>query len=284
MKIGFIGLGHLGKTIARHLIDEGMSITVWNRTKEKATDLGVPVASNPAELINKVDVVILNLFDSEAVESVLSGKNGLLSGNCKGKIIVDTTTNHFESAVRFHSVVCGSGASYLECPVLGSVGPASQGALTVLVSGQKSDFERSMPILERMGKKIFWLEEPGLAIKMKLINTLVLGSLMAAGAEAVALGESAGIPREEVIDILLAGAGNSAVLIGKRDNFVRAEFPTQFSSALIYKDLHYLQDLCRAIKRPLLTGSIIKEVYAMARSKNIEGEDFSAVYRVFREN
>jgi len=281
MEIGFIGLGHLGKTIARHLKEEGFSLSVWNRTKEKAADLGVPIAATPADLIKNVDIIVINLFDSAAVESILTGNDGLLSGNCKGKLIIDTTTNHFESAARFHERVHEAGAFYLECPVLGSVGPASAGALTVLVSGNKMEYERARPVLEKMGKKIFWLKEPGLATKMKLINNLVLGSLMATGAEAVALGEAVGIPREEVVDIILSGAGNSAVLNGKRENLAHATFPTQFSSALIYKDLHYLQDLCRAIRKPLFTGSIIKEMFGLARSGQIDNEDFSAVYKIF---
>ena len=89
MKAGFIGLGHLGKAIAKRLISEGVSLTVWNRTKEKAADLGVPVADTPAALVSATDIVFLNLFDSEAVWSVLTGGEGISAGDCKGKIIID---------------------------------------------------------------------------------------------------------------------------------------------------------------------------------------------------
>jgi 3-hydroxyisobutyrate dehydrogenase len=283
MKVGFIGLGHLGKTIAIRLTSQGIDLVVWNRTAEKAADLGVPVAKSPADLISQTDVVFLNLFDSNAVAAVLDGENGLLRGNCHGKIIVDTTTNHFDSVPRFYEDVKQHGACYLETPVLGSVVPASNGALTVLVSGDNGAYEQVKPLLEKIGKAIYYLGEPTLATKMKLVNNMVLGTLMATGAEAVALGEAAGVSREMVVNIILSGAGNSMVLNGKRDMLIREDFPTQFSSALIYKDLHYLQDLAKSLKRPLFTGSATKELYAMTFSKGIAAEDFSAIYKVFRQ-
>ena len=282
MKVGFIGLGHLGKTIAKRLISQGVDLVVWNRTKEKAADLGVPVAESPADLISKTDVVFLNLFDSNAVAAVLDGKDGLLRGYCHGKIIVDTTTNHFDSVPGFYETARQHEACYLEAPVLGSVMPASNGALTVLVSGDKEAYEQVKPLLDKIGKTIFYLSEPTLATKMKLINNMVLGTLMATGAEAVTLGEAAGIGRETVVNVLLSGAGNSMVLNGKKDMLINENFPTQFSSALIYKDLHYLQDLAKTLQRPLFTGSATKELYAMTFAKGIAAEDFAAIYKVFR--
>jgi len=283
MKAGFIGLGHLGKTMARRLIGEGVELVVWNRTREKAEGLDVPVAGSPKELLSSVDIVFINVFDSDAVASILYGKDGLLEGDCRDKVIVDTSTNHFDRVPAFHADVKKQGAAYLESPVLGSVGPASLGALTVLASGEKSAFDRAKPYLDKIGKSIFYLEQPGLATKMKLINNLVLGTLMATCAEAVTFGEKAGLSRETVVDILLSGAGNSAVLAGKKDKLVRGDFSTQFSSALIYKDLHYLQDLAKSMKKPLFTGSVVKEVYGMAYAEGIEGEDFSAIYKIFKE-
>jgi 3-hydroxyisobutyrate dehydrogenase len=280
--VGFIGLGHLGHTIARRLIDHGVSLTVWNRTPAKAVDLGVPIAASPKDLAASVDIVIINLFDSDAVEAILTGPEGLLSGPCAGKVIIDTTTNHFGRVGEFYARAREHGATYLECPVLGSVIPASQGKLTILVSGDKAAYESVWPLLSLMGSTLFYLAEPALATKMKLVNNLVLGSFMATCAEAVALGEAAGIDRSEVIDILLAGAGNSMVLAAKKDKLKNEEFSAHFSSALIYKDLHYLQDLCRTLNKPLFVGSTVKELFAIVRSRGIDDQDFSAIYEVFK--
>ena len=138
MNLGFIGLGHLGKAIAGRLIACGHSLTVWNRTPTKSGDMEADVAASPASVTNNAEIIFLCLFDSQAVSSVLNRDNGLLSGNISGKIVVDLSTNHFREVTVFHELCAKSGAVYLEAPVLGSVVPASQGALTVLVSGSGS--------------------------------------------------------------------------------------------------------------------------------------------------
>ncbi|HXX81180.1 MAG TPA: NAD(P)-dependent oxidoreductase [Thermodesulfovibrionales bacterium] len=282
MKAGFIGLGHLGKAMAKRLISEGVELVVWNRTREKASDLGTPVADSPAALLSQAEVLFMNLFDSAAVEAVLAGKDGLLKSDCTGKILIDTTTNHFEMATYFHELLKKHGGFYLESPVLGSVVPASVGMLTVLVSGDKNAFDKTLPWIEKIGKNIFFLEKPALATKMKLINNLALGSFMAAIAEALAFGESAGIDKSRVLDILGAGAGNSMVLNAKKEKLLHEDFSTHFSSSLIYKDLHYLQDLARTLKRPLFTGSITKELFGMTLSKGMDALDFSVIYKIMK--
>lgn len=283
MKIGFIGLGNLGSALAKRLVAEGVDLTVWNRTKEKAAALGFHTAESPAALISSSDAVFLNLFDSEAVLAVLSGKGGILEGDCKGKLIIDTTTNHFGQVLEIHETMKTHNISYLEAPVLGSVAPALQGALTVLVSGDKAAFDRALGLIEKIGKNIFYLGEPALATKMKLVNNLVLASFMATIAEAVALGEDSGIEKAKILEILSVGAGNSTVLNAKKDKLLKEDFSAQFSSAAIYKDLHYLQDLAKTLQRPLFTGSMAKELFAMTYSDKLEDLDFSALYLVMKK-
>lgn len=282
MKIGFIGLGNLGKAMAKRLISEGVELIVWNRTIDKAKELGCLIANTPSELISQVDMLILNLKDSIAVKDVLINQNGLIYGNCENKIVIDTTTNHFEEVLEFYSLLKEKRAYYLESPVLGSVIPASQGLLTVLVSGDKTAFERAKFILEKIGKSIFYLEKEGVATKMKLINNLVLGSFMATLAEAIVFAEQSGIDKERAIEILLSGAGNSMVLNVKKQKIIDEDFTPHFTNALIYKDLDYIHDLAKLLKRPLFTGSILKEIYATALLKGVENEDFSSIYKIFK--
>lgn len=282
MKIGFIGLGNLGKAMAKRLISEGIDLIIWNRTIEKTRELGCSVASSPAELISRVDILIINLRDSEAVREVIKMNDGIIYGNCSDKILIDTTTNHFIDVLNFHEVFTEKNAYYLEAPVLGSVIPASQGLLTVLVSGDRIAFDKAKSIIEKLGKTIFYFEQKGLATKMKLINNLVLGSFMATLTEAIALAEESGINRQEAINVLLSGAGNSAILNVKKQKIIEEDFSPHFTNSLIYKDLDYLQDLAKSLKRPLFTGSIIKELYAIAISRGFENEDFSSIYKIFK--
>ncbi len=283
MKVGFIGLGHLGKPMAKNLISQGADLMVWNRTREKAEDLGVEMAHSPADMMSKADVIFLNLTDSRAVESVMHSEDGLLEGDCQDKIVVDTTTNHFEDVEKFSKVFEEKGARYLETPVIGSVIPASQGTLTVLVSGDREVYQRALPYLKIIGEPVFFMGEQGLATRMKLINNMVLGSLMSTLAEAVVIGEEAGLDREKVLEILSAGAGDSKILNAKREKLLNEDFSAHFKSSLIYKDLHYLQDMVREMKMPLFTGTIAKELYGITLSKQMEDMDFSAVYKALKK-
>jgi len=281
MQLGFIGLGHLGAAIAGRLVTCGHTLTTWNRSAGKAPSLEHTPAASPRALSEDVDVIFLCLFDSQAVHDVLTGPEGLLSGDLAGKTVIDLSTNHYNEVGRFHTICKAAGADYVESPVLGSVVPATNGALTVVVSGEAAAFERIKPLLENIGQNLFFLGEAGLATKMKLVNNLALGSIMATIAETLAMGEAAGIARGDVLDILSVGGGKSLVLDAKKQKLLEGDFSTHFSNALIYKDLHCLQDLAYELKKPLHAAASVKELYARTFEEGFAHEDFSSIYRLF---
>lgn len=283
MAIGFIGLGNLGKAIANRLIAEGEDLIVWNRSKGKINGLKAKIVDSPQQLIEETDILFLCLSDSNAVKSVLENGGGLLKADLTGKIIIDTTTNHFDSVMAFYRKVQEKGGSYIEAPVLGSVVPASSGNLAVLVSGDMKSYEIVRPLLGKIGKKIFYLEKPSLATKMKLVNNFVLGSFMSTVAEALVLGEDIIGQKEMVLDILASGAGNSAILNGKREKLLNGDYSPHFSMAMIHKDLQYLEDLAKAENRPLFNGVVARELFAKSIPAGMENLDFSAVYTILRE-
>ncbi|MDD3732713.1 MAG: NAD(P)-dependent oxidoreductase [candidate division Zixibacteria bacterium] len=282
MKTGFIGMGTLGRVMAERLISEGASLIVWNRTLEKTRGLKATTAETPASLITSSEIVFLNLFDSVAVREVLTGKNGLLAGDCTNKIIIDTTTNHYDAVPAFYEACQNAGAAYLEAPVLGSVVPASKGALTILVSGQEDAYLKARPYLEKLGQHIFFLEKPTLVTKMKLVNNLLLGTFMTSLAEAVVLGEKIGLERGKVLEILAVGAGNSGILNAKKQKLLDEDFSPHFAAATIYKDLNCLEDLARSLKHPLVTGTAAREIFALTTENKTEHLDFSVVYKILK--
>jgi 3-hydroxyisobutyrate dehydrogenase len=283
MAIGFIGLGNLGTAIARRLISEGEELIVWNRSRLKAEELGAQIADSPADLISRVSICFLCLSDSNAVKAVLEDRKGILHGDCSGKIVADITTNHFETVRSFYTMLGERGGSYLETPVSGSVVPASQGNLVVLVSGDNKSFETVRPLLRKIGKHIFFLEKPSLASRMKLVNNLVLAAFMIAIGEALAFGEDVGIPRKTILDVLSVGAGNSAVLTGKKEKLLNDDFTPQFSVAMISKDLKYIEDLAKAQNRPLFCATVAGELFNKAIAARMETLDFSSIYKVIKE-
>lgn len=285
MKLGFVGLGHLGKAIAGRLLDQGHELVVWNRSPDKAADLPatrVARAESPAAVARDCDVIFLCLFDSAAVRAVLDGDRGLLAGAVQGKRIIDLSTNHFRDVLDFHEQCRAAGVDYLESPVLGSVVPAQNGALTVVVSGDREAFDRSRSLYNDIGQHVFHFDTPAQATKMKLINNLTLGSFMATLAEALALGEDVGIDKGNVLEILGVGGGNSMVLNAKKAKLMDEDFAPHFTSALIHKDLHCLQDLAYERKRPLYTAALTKELYARTYAEGIDQQDFAGIYQLFK--
>lgn len=281
MNAGFVGLGHLGRALVTRLKSQGVELTVWNRTLDKAKGLDVMVTDTPSSLLSKNKLIFLSLFDSSAVLDVMRMKGGLLEGDLNGRIIIDTTTNHYSRAEEFHRVFSDRGASYLEAPVLGSVVPALNGALTVLASGSRGAYDEALPYLQKIGSDIFYLDAPGLPTKLKLINNLVLASFMATLAEAACLGEAVGTDRKTALEVLSKGAGASAVLEAKKDKIIKEDYSVHFKTELLYKDLHCLQDLAKLLNRPVFTGSVIKELYAVAM-KDSATLDFSAIYKAIK--
>ena len=283
MKIGFIGLGSLGRAIAERLLSQGVDLIVWNRTKEKALSLGTEVANSPADLISKVDKVIVIVFDSKASEEVIFGSKGLVKGPIEGKTVIDLTTNHYAYAEIAYEELKKLGANYLDSPVLGSVIPAKKGELTAVVGGDEEVFKDNVSLLEKFCKHIFFVGPAGQGSKVKLINNIVLGGFMDLLAEAIALGERAGVPKEKMIEILNAGAGKSYILDVKKQKILDEDFSTHFSVNLIYKDLHYAQDLIKDLGLLSFTTCAVKETYALARTKGLGDKDFSVIYKLFKE-
>ena len=290
MAVGFVGLGNLGRAMAARLVGQGVELVVWNRTSEKGQAFVsecrqsgiVSLAESPIRVAERTQIIFLNLFDSPAVQEVLTGRDGLLAGNCRGRILVDTTTNHFETVLSFYQLATAAGATYVEAPVLGSVVPASQGALTVLISGDCEAYNTVKPFLDILAKTIFYLEQPALATKMKLVNNLVLGSFMAAIAEAVSLAESCGLPRARALDILASGAGNSDVLNAKRQKLINGDFSPHFSVAAIHKDLRYLSEMIQTLGSESVISQSPEKLFRLAEEQGLGANDLSAVYEAIR--
>lgn len=283
MAIGFIGLGNLGTAITKRLTDMGEDVKIYNRTKSKVEHLGYKIIDSPKKLIEQCDIVFMCLFESSAVENIFNMEEGILEANLEGKTIIDLTTNHFEQVLTFHEKIEQKGGDYLEAPIFGSVAPALQGLVTIVTSGKKEIFEESKPLLEKIGKEIFFLKEPGQASKMKLINNLCLGSFMATLAECTALGEACDIEKPKLLEILGVGGGQSLVLKAKTQKLIDEDFSAHFSNNAIYKDLHTLQDLAYSKNQPLYTATVPKELFGKMKKDGKGEEDFSSIYQLFKD-
>jgi len=283
MQIGFIGLGNLGKEIAKRLLQGGFSLKVWNRTQEKAKDLGVEVAQSPYEIANTCDPIFVIVFDSEATREVIFGDEGLIQGDLKGKTIIDMTTNDPSYVREAERRLKKIGAFYIDAPILGSVIPARKGELTLLLAGDEEKAKAYQFLYQTFAKNIYYLGEAGRASQLKLINNLVLAVFMEAIAEAIALGEKLGFPKETLLEVLGNGAGKSMIFEVKRQKLLEEDFSPHFSADLMYKDLFYLSKLLKEKDEVSFMASIAKELYGLTRKKGLGTLDFSVIYKVLKE-
>jgi len=274
MKISFIGFGKLGAAIANNLSNY-YDIVGFNRTFEKVKN--VKFKTNNLKDIAENDTIILNLSNSKAVEEILFGDRGLINFGLKDKIIIDTTTNHFEKVLDFHQRVSELNSSYVEAPVIGSVIPALNGQLTVIASCKTDTFKKIKNILEHMGKKVIHFTEYGLATKLKLINNLVMSNIMFAISEGLAFGEKIGLNKSDIIEVLENGAGNSLILNAKKEKLLNENFDAHFDLKTLLKDLNYADEMFERFNLPILS-SCTKNIYSIASNMGYSEKDFSSIY------
>jgi 3-hydroxyisobutyrate dehydrogenase len=278
-------LGNLGRAIAKRLREVFPSkvFYVWTRDTSKKELFASEINSVPLKDLGKipddVGLIFICLFGSDEVDFVIE------KINAREKIVVDITTNHPDRTPNFAERVARSGGIYLETPVLGSVIPASQGELTMLVAGNKTAYEIVKDILSSIASKIFYLgEEIGMASKMKLINNLVLGSFMSAICEALAVGEKLGFQRELIIEVLKNGAGNSTILSAKEEKLKNNDFSPHFSVSLIKKDLDYLFDILKEkFYSDNLPFNCVRSAFGTAKLYGLSQLDFSSIYIFYKK-
>jgi 3-hydroxyisobutyrate dehydrogenase len=215
MEIGVAGLGRMGVAISQRLMEVGHTLTVWNRTAAKAkplADAGAKVASTPADLAGRVDAVITILTDAAAIDAVYDGSAGLLTAPVKGKLFIEMSTVAPETEIALASRVRGKSATFVECPVGGTTGPAQQGKLIGLMGAEPEDAPRARPILEQLCRRLEHCGPVGAGAMMKLAINLPLMIYWQALGEALALCRPLGLDPDRMIDLFADTSGGANVL------------------------------------------------------------------------
>lgn len=284
MKLGFLGLGAMGAPMAGNLIEAGHELTVWNRTPERAEPFaraGARRARTPAEAAGGAEAVILMLADADAVREVLFGENGVVETLPESAAVIDMSTIGVEDSLENAEVLRALGHPMLDAPVTGSVPVAEAGELTILVGGEESLLEKHREVLEVMGRRIFHLGPTGSGSRMKLVNNLIAASNLAALAEGLALGEAAGIPAGQQLEVLMSGAAASKMCEIKGANMAERSYDPKFKLSHMVKDLNYALELGRDLAHALPVTGLVTQVFT-AGLKDRGEEDISAVFEVSR--
>jgi len=281
--IGFIGMGHMGSHMASRLISAGYRLTVYDRTREKAQAIaGATVAGTPGEAAANSDVVISIVTDDAALEEVMFGPHGVLAGTHAGSVIIDMSTVSPRASRRLFQAAREKGVPMIDAAVSGSVLQVEQGNLVIFVGGEQETYQQCQPILDTLGQNSFYMGTSGMGTTMKLVVNTLLGLGMQALAEAIALGEKAGLGKDVLLDVL----GQTAVLTpgqkSKLENVKRGQYPTQFALSLQHKDLRLILNEADEVSVSMPATAVALQMYTAALTKGMDA-DFSILIEFMKQ-
>jgi 2-hydroxy-3-oxopropionate reductase len=285
-KVGFIGLGIMGKPMAKNLMDAGYELSVHNRSREPVDELaedGAAAASSPKEVAESSDVIVTMLPDSPQVEEVVSGEDGVLEGIGEGALLVDMSTISPVVTEELAEKVKERGASMLDAPVSGGDVGAIEGTLSIMVGGSEEDFERAKPLFDVMGKTVTHVGPTGTGQVTKAANQVVVALTIEAVSEALVLGSKGGVSPEKILDVLSGGLAGNKVMEVKREKFLSHTFDPGFRSELHHKDLGIALAAGREYGVALPVTAIVDQMLLSMKKKGWGGEDHSALLRVIED-
>ncbi|MEM1942519.1 MAG: NAD(P)-dependent oxidoreductase [Candidatus Caldarchaeum sp.] len=286
--VGVIGLGRMGSKLAENLLKKYETV-VWNRTVSKTAELsakGAIAASSPAELARKSTVIISMLATPEATTDVILGRGpyrgvGVLDGLSPGKVVVDMSTNSPIVVRRMAVELSSRNVDLLDAPVMGSVQAAAEASLTILASGNPSTFEKVRPILESMGRRVWYLGDVGRASSLKIIFNLHLWLMTAAFAEAFTLAKRAGLDPSLTLEIWNSSNQKTYISETKGPKILKNDWKAAFTVDLALKDLHILSELAEELAFPLFLGGVVRELYKSCASMGLGDFDFAAIAQFY---
>ncbi len=261
-KIGFIGLGIMGKPMAKNLIKAGYPLVVHNRSQGAVKELaseGAISAASPREVAELSDLVITMLPDSPDVEQVVLGETGVVEGIRPGTLFVDMSTIAPATTEKIYKILKEKGVESLDAPVSGGEVGAKEGTLSIMVGGQEDAFKRALPVFEAVGANVVHIGKPGAGQITKACNQIVVAVTIQAVAEAMTLAKKAGIDQEKVREALLGGFAQSRILDVHGKRAIDRNFQPGFKVKLHRKDLGIALQTARELSLPLFTTAQVAQ-------------------------
>lgn len=284
-RVGLIGAGLMGAPMARRLLAAGVDLLVHNRTREKAravVDDDGRLADSPARLAARVDIVILMLADTPAVEQALAGKDGVLSSLAPGSLVIDMGTTSVAATRAFADDVRDAGAEYIDAPVSGGVVGAEQGTLSIMAGGSEASVERAMPLFGLLGSRVTRVGDCGAGQIAKAANQVIVGLTIAAVSEGLALAAHAGADVGRVREALVGGFASSRILELHGKRMQDEEFAPGGRCITQRKDLAQALDLAGQLGMELPVTSLVRDLYDRLIGDGDGDLDHSALYKLYR--
>jgi 2-hydroxy-3-oxopropionate reductase len=284
--IGFIGLGIMGRPMARNLLKAGYPLVVHNRSRAAVDDLvsaGAKAAPSPREVAQQSEIVITMLPNSPDVELVALAKDGIIEGARKGLILADMSTIAPLVSRNVGEALAARGVAMLDAPVSGGEKGAIDGALSIMVGGDPAVFQTVLPVFQAMGKTITHLGPLGSGGFTKLANQIIVAVNLTALGEALTLARKAGLDRELTLKALAGGLAGSRCLDQKTPNYVAGTYTPGFKIDLHFKDLGLIMETARTLGVPLPATAVVQELFNALRVKGRGGLDHSAIITLLED-
>jgi len=281
-RIGFIGLGIMGKPMARNLMKAGYDLVVHNRSREAVDEIageGAIPASNPREVAEQAKIVITMLPDSPDVRDVVFGENGLLEAMGDGSLLIDMSTISPVTTLEVVEALAAKGAHALDAPVSGGDKGAIAGTLSIMVGGDAGDFERAKPIFEALGKTIVHVGAAGAGQTVKACNQIVVALTFEAVSEALVLGSKAGVDPHKIVQVLSGGLAGNKVLELRGESMIAHNFQPGFRINLHRKDLGIALDAGKSYNVALPATAQVNQMFTAMVASGFGDLDHSALLR-----
>lgn len=281
-KVGFIGLGIMGRGMTRNLLKAGFDVTVWNRTASRIEELvadGAKGASSPAELAKNCEVIFCCVSDTPDVEAVLVGENGVIHGAKAGSLVVDMSTISPQATREIAAKLQEKQIHMLDAPMSGGSEGAAKGTLSIMVGGEAAQFERALPYFQVMGKTTIHMGDIGAGQLTKLVNQILVVVNMLAAAEALVFAQAGGLDLKKTIDVISGGAAGSWMWANRGSQAIVRDFRPGFTIDLQQKDLRLVLEAADQMGVPVLSTSMVFNLYRTLQQMGLGSEGNHALIK-----
>ena len=275
MRVAFLGLGIMGRSMAVNLVKAGHEVTVWNRTSGKDVE-GARTASSPADAARGAEVVWMCVSDTKAVEKLLFGPDAVEQSLAESMIIADSSTISPSATQRFAERVKARGVDYIDAPITGSKIAAEAGSLIFMVGGDEAVLARLQPLFQAMGKQVFRMGETSKGQATKLAMNLQIALIFEGFAEALTLAAKLGVDVEKLLPLIQASMVRSGVVDYKAPFILKRDFTPNFPLRLMLKDIHLALDAAKESRVRLPGLEAVEEVYDLAAEEGHQDLDYAA--------
>ncbi len=285
-RIGYIGLGIMGRGMAHNLLRAGFPLTVWNRSSERVAALltaGAEAGESPEDVASRSSIIFTCVSDTPDVEQVILGEDGVIHGAKAGSIVIDASTISPKATREIAVRLAERGITMLDAPVSGGSEGAEKGTLSIMVGGTTAAFERALPVFQAIGKTVTHMGPSGSGQATKLVNQILCVANMLAASEAMLLAQASGLDLSKTLQAVGGGAGGSWMLVNRGPQVIRRDFRPGFTIDLQQKDLRLVLEAADELGLPLSITSNIHGLYNVLQRQGLGGEGNHALIKALEQ-